>query len=116
MIARTWRGATTAADGDHYHRYLNQTGVAACRATEGNRGVYVLRREIGERAEFLFVSLWESMEAVHGFAGPEPDRAVFYPEDDEFLVARDEVVEHFEVVEAILSSDGLSPDQTGGSA
>ena len=115
MIARTWRGSTSLADADRYHRYLNETGVAACRATEGNRGVYVLRRDVGDRSEFLFMSLWESMESVRAFAGPDPERAVFYPEDDEFLVARDESVEHFEVLE-VLSSDGLVPGQTGGSA
>jgi hypothetical protein len=38
------------------------------------------------------------MEAVRRFAGDEPDRAVFYPEDERFLVERGERVEHFEVV------------------
>lgn len=100
MIARTWRGATRLADGDRYHRYLTATGVASARATEGNRGVYVLRRDAGDRAEFLFVSLWDSMDAVRAFAGPDPDRAVFYPEDDDFLVSRDDSVEHYDVLES----------------
>ena len=100
MIARTWRGATHSADADRYHDYLNETGVATCVNTGGNRGVYVLRRESGDRAVFLFMSLWDSMDAVRAFAGQDPERAVFYPEDDVFLVERDETVEHFEVLEA----------------
>ena len=114
MIARTWRGATSSADADRYHAYLERTGVAECRATEGNTGVYVLRRAVGGRAEFLFVSLWSSMEAVERFAGSEPERAVFFPEDDEFLVEREELVSHYEVMTAVLrdeepTSVGWSP-------
>lgn len=97
MIARTWRGATARADGDRYLEYLNETGVAECRGTEGNRGVFVLRRATDDRTEFLFLSLWDSMEAIGAFAGPEPERAVFFPEDDAFLVEREETVGHYEV-------------------
>jgi hypothetical protein len=41
--------------------------------------------------------LWESEEAIRRFAGGEIDRAVFYPEDERFLVEREERVSHFEV-------------------
>lgn len=99
MIARTWRGFTAPADADRYVEYLRQTGVKAYRETPGNRGVYLLRRPCDDRVEFLLVSLWESMDAVRGFAREDVDRAVFYPEDDAFLVARDDHVDHFEVLE-----------------
>jgi len=98
MIARTWRGATRAEDGEAYVRYLNETGFAEYRGTPGNLGVLGLRRMVGDRAEFLLVTLWESEEAIRRFAGDTPGRAVFYPEDDRFLVDRDEHVDHFEVV------------------
>ena len=97
MIARTWRGATRAADADRYLEYLEATGLPGYRGTPGNRGVLALRRIVGDRAEFLLVSLWESEEAIRRFAGADPDRAVFYPEDDRFLVARDERVRHYQV-------------------
>ena len=35
---------------------------------------------------------------MRAFAGPEPERAVFYPEDDRFLIERGERVEHWSVV------------------
>ena len=100
LIARIWRGATRAEDGDAYVEYLAQTGVQEYGATQGNRGVLVLRRDVGDRAEFTLVSLWESLEAVSGFAGDQVDRAVFYPEDDRFLVDRELTVEHHEVAAA----------------
>jgi heme-degrading monooxygenase HmoA len=98
MIARTWKGATKAEDADAYVDYLEKTGFREYRATPGNLGVLGLRRLAEGRAEFLLVTLWESEEAVRRFAGDDPARAVFYPEDDRFLVARDEHVDHFDVI------------------
>ncbi len=98
MIARTWAGATRAADAEVYLEYLHATGLAAYQATPGNRGVLALRRIAGDRAEFLLLTLWDSVEAIQQFAGNDIDRAVYYPEDDRFLVARDERVNHYEVV------------------
>jgi hypothetical protein len=37
------------------------------------------------------------MDAVKAFAGDDPERAVFYPEDDRFLIERDLTVAHYEV-------------------
>jgi heme-degrading monooxygenase HmoA len=102
MIARTWWGATRAEDADAYLAYMAATGFRAYRETPGNRGVRVLRRTsdgpAGARAEFLVVSFWESPADVRRFAGDDVERAVFYPEDERFLVARDDHVTHYEVV------------------
>jgi heme-degrading monooxygenase HmoA len=98
MIARTWRGATKAKDGEAYLEYLHRTGFAEYRKTPGNRGVLGLRRTVNDRAEFLLVSLWESEEAIRQFAGNDIEKAVFYPEDERFLVDRDNYVSHYEVV------------------
>jgi len=98
MIARTWLGVTPGDKADAYLTYLNRTGVKSCLETRGNLGVYVLRRRVEDRAEFLFISLWESAEAIRRFAGPEIEVAVYYPEDREFLLEMKPRVEHFEVL------------------
>lgn len=96
-IARLWRGATRAADSDRYLDYMRRTGLAEYRATRGNLGAFVLRSVKADEAEFLMLTFWESEEAVRRFAGEEPERAVFYPEDDAYLVRRELHVSHFEV-------------------
>ena len=106
MIARTWAGATRASDAEAYVDYLHATGLAEYRATPGNRGVLALRRLTGDRAEFLLVTLWDSEEAIRRFAGEDLERAVFYPEDDRYLIARDERVRHYEVV---FQAEGSTP-------
>jgi heme-degrading monooxygenase HmoA len=98
MIARTWRGATKAEDAEAYLEYLHETGFADYRKTPGNHGALGLRRIVNGRAEFLLVSLWESEAAIRQFAGNDLEKAVFYPEDERFLVERDDRVSHYEVV------------------
>jgi heme-degrading monooxygenase HmoA len=99
VIARTWRGAVRSEDADAYAAYLNETGVPGYKATPGNRGVWMLRRDLGETTEYVMFTLWDSLEAVKGFAGDDPETAIFYPEDDRFLVERDPISHHYEVVE-----------------
>ena len=98
MLVRTWRGTTRAADADAYLDYLRATGVRDTRALPGNRGVWIVRRPTDEGSEVLFVSLWDDEAAVRAFAGDDIERAVFYAEDDHFLVSRDERVTHYELV------------------
>ncbi|HEX2201915.1 MAG TPA: antibiotic biosynthesis monooxygenase [Longimicrobium sp.] len=98
MIARTWHGAVREPDADRYLDYLEETGVKACRETPGNLGVQVLRRVRDGRAEFVFTSFWESMDAVRAFAGADVERAVYYPEDARWLLEMEPGVRHYEVV------------------
>ena len=98
LIARIWHGVTPAARADEYAAYLERTGVRECRATPGNRGVYVLRRVRQDRADFTFISLWESLDAIRRFAGDDYERARYFPQDDEFLVEREPFVDHFDVI------------------
>jgi len=97
VIARIWRGATREETADEYVEYLRRTGLKEYRQTPGNRGAYVLRRILGDRAEFVTLSFWDSEESIRAFAGEDIEKAVFYPEDDRFLVAREPTAEHYEV-------------------
>jgi heme-degrading monooxygenase HmoA len=93
-----WHGVTAAERADEYLDYLNETGVPDYRETEGNRGVYVLRRIEGDKAHFLTVSFWGSIEEVKAFAGPDPEKARYYPEDEGFLLEFEPQVKHYDVV------------------
>jgi heme-degrading monooxygenase HmoA len=97
LIARVWRGATSAARREEYLAYLEGTGVRECRATPGNRGVEVLSRIADGRAEFVFISYWESNEAIMAFAGTDIEQARYYPEDRSFLDVLSPTVDHYEV-------------------
>lgn len=98
MIARTWHGVTAATTADEYVDYLNETGVVEYKETEGNRGVHVLRRIEGDRVHFLLLTFWESEDAIKKFAGPDIEKAKYYPEDKKYLLELEPRVTHYEVV------------------
>ena len=100
MIARMWRGWTSASDVEAYSEYLRSTGIKEYRDTPGNRGAQILCRVTGDRAEFITLSWWDSWDSIRRFAGEDPEKAVFYPEDDRYLVDREWTVSHFEVRES----------------
>jgi len=70
MIARQWIGETRESDADTYRKYLEETGMSEIRTTKGNKGVWLLRRLHDGKAEFVVLSLWDSLEAIKSFAGP----------------------------------------------
>jgi len=97
LIARIWRGVTPARKADDYLAYLEATGLMDYRATPGNRGAQVLRRIVGDEAEFVLLPFWDSLDAIRAFAGDDYERAVYYPADKNFLLALAPHVDHFAV-------------------
>jgi heme-degrading monooxygenase HmoA len=98
VIARSWRGAVRTADAEAYAAYIDETGMQHYAHTPGNRGAWMLTREIGELTEFITFSLWDSYDAVRAFAGDDYEVARYYPEDDRYLVERDDRCHHWDVV------------------
>jgi antibiotic biosynthesis monooxygenase (ABM) superfamily enzyme len=97
VIARVWRGATLAENGDAYAAYLEETGMRGARELPGSRGTLVLRRPRAGYMEFETILLFDSMDDVRGFAGDELDVAVFFEQDDHYLVERDLECKHYDV-------------------
>jgi heme-degrading monooxygenase HmoA len=98
MIARMWRGVVRRDDADAYVTYIGDTGMAEYRATPGNQGAWMFRRDDDDRSEIITLSFWDSRDSIRAFAGEDIEKAVFYPEDDRFLVERDLMVRHYDVV------------------
>lgn len=108
MIARIWRGITLKENADDYLAYLQETALRDYAKTPGNRGVTILRRDQGEHCEIMLISMWESMDAVRAFAGENPDRSVYYPEDERYLLQMEQMeslVRHYDVDERMPSGD-----------
>ena len=59
MIARIWRGVVRREDAGEYANYINRTGMAEYRATPGNQGAWMLRRDDGDHSEIITFSLWD---------------------------------------------------------
>jgi heme-degrading monooxygenase HmoA len=102
MIMRIWRGITSMDRADAYLEHLRQTALPALHNYQGQRGAWVLRRVQGEQCEFQVLTLWESLQALHVYAGKQPERAVYYDEDDKYLLDMEPLVRLFEVADTIV--------------
>ena len=97
MIARHWRGWTLVRDGDAYETLLKTRVLAELKKIAGYSGGYIFRRDGAEESEFVVVNLFETLEAVRKFAGPNYEIPVFEPEARRLLSRFDEVANHYEV-------------------
>jgi heme-degrading monooxygenase HmoA len=97
MIARHWRGWTKRENADVYERLLESTVLPGLRGIDGYRGGYVLRNDGDRESEFVVINLFESLDAVKKFAGPQYTVAVFEPEAKALLARFEPVATHYEV-------------------
>jgi heme-degrading monooxygenase HmoA len=97
MIARVWKGWTTAEHADAYERLLNEQVIPGLRQISGYQGAYILRNDGPEEAEFVVVNFFDSLEAVQAFAGPDYAVPVFEPEARQLLSKVEPIARHYEV-------------------
>ena len=77
---------------------MREVALPGYEGVAGNCGALMLRRDRGDgRTEFTMITVWDELESIIAFAGPDPDQAVFYPLDKRFLVERDLTVRHYDV-------------------
>jgi heme-degrading monooxygenase HmoA len=97
MIARHRRGWTKPQDADSYESLLRNTVLPGLKEIEGYRGGYILRSDGPGEVEFVVVNLFDSIESVKGFAGPNYSVPVFEPEARELLSKIEPEAMHYEV-------------------
>jgi heme-degrading monooxygenase HmoA len=97
MIARHWRGWTDPHNADAYEMLLKLKVLPSLKGIEGYRGGYVLRHDAPHEVEFVVLNLFDSLEAVKRFAGPDYATPVFEPEARRLLSRIEPVAVHYEV-------------------
>ena len=71
---------------------------------EGFKAASILKRASSNGAEFLVITVWDSLEFIKKFAGEEIETAVVPPTVQKMMVEFDEQVIHYEVIETYRSS------------
>lgn len=110
-IARVWVGHTRLEDRSAYERYLEETGMSGYRSAVGNRGAFLLVRDLDDHTEFVTLSFWDSWESIRAFAGSDPTRARYYEEDRRFLLSMPDTVDHYEIRSGIGGGVTRAPDR-----
>ena len=98
MIARMWHGYTTPENADEYEAMLKPEVLPGVSRRQGYQGSYFLRRNLGTEVEFVTIMLWESLDAIRAFAGPNYEVAIVPPERRRVLKRFDEKSAHYEVI------------------
>ncbi len=100
VIARVWHGKTPREKADAYEAYLS-SAIQKFPTIHGNLGYQLLRIDRGpdgdKYTEFQVVSYWESLDAIHAYAGADIRRTHDLPRDKEFLVDMEPFVRNYEV-------------------
>lgn len=100
LITRTWHGIVPIQFKNEFKEYLERTGVRDTTSISGNLGAFVKIVEQDEYAHFFLCTIWDSMDSIVSYAGPNPTIAVTYPEDSRYGLISDPIVIHQEVLSA----------------
>lgn len=100
VIARAWHGKTPREKADAYEKYL-AGAITKFPSIPGNLGYQLMRIDGGpdgdRYSEFQVISYWESLDAIHAYAGEDIRRTRDLPRDREFLVGMEPLVRNYEL-------------------
>ena len=97
MVIRTWHGRTRLSDGDEYEAFMKERAAPDYGSAEGLKTLLFTRRNEADVSHFLLVTVWDSIDSVKKFAGENPEIAKYYPEDDDFLLEKEEYSQNYHV-------------------
>jgi heme-degrading monooxygenase HmoA len=99
MISRHWRGLAKTGRAADYISHLKTETFPALAALPGFAGAELLRRDLPQGVEFLVITNWASVDAIHAFAGRDAEAAVVPAAVQAMMVEYDERARHFNRIE-----------------
>ena len=102
MIWRIWHGKTNAENADAYEQMLRSHILPGIERIDGYRGAHLLRKAIEGGAEFVTITMFDSLNAVKAFAGDDFEAAVVLPEARKLLFSFDGRSEHYDLIGSLL--------------
>ena len=99
MIARHWRGLVKRDRAAAYVEHLQSETLPQLVQLAGFLDAKVLRRDLSEGAEFLVVTIWESIDSIRAFAGNDVESAVVPPKARDMMIEYDRKARHYDVVD-----------------
>jgi heme-degrading monooxygenase HmoA len=98
MISRHWGAIVKRELAPDYIRHLQAETLPRLRGIHGFVDASIQRREVAEGVEFVVITRWRSMDAIHAFAGDDAEAAVVPLHARAMMVSCDARVRHYEIV------------------
>jgi heme-degrading monooxygenase HmoA len=99
MIARLWTAEVGRAHARTYADHLKSQVLPTLRKIDGYIGARLLERETSNGVEIVVITLWQSLDAIAKFAGPDLEQAVVSNDILSLFLRYDQHVRHYNVVE-----------------
>jgi heme-degrading monooxygenase HmoA len=109
MIARTWHAMATREQGSAYQRHFATKVVAHLKTIAGYAGASLLRREVDGGVEYLAITLWDSLDSIRAFAGPDPEKAIVDPQARAMLTKFDPIAGNYQLAHTDNPAAGTRP-------
>jgi heme-degrading monooxygenase HmoA len=97
-----WHGIASRQNLQCILEVLSSSRLRGSLDAKGNLGGLLLSRESNGAAEVYLLTLWESEEAIRGFAGDNLYAPAYQPGDEKYVVSQEPHVKYFEAVIARL--------------
>lgn len=108
-IVRLWSARTGEHEAQPYLDHLQASVIPRIRGLKGYLAATALTRVTDSGVEILVATLWQSLEAIQKFAGPDVARAVVREEAAALLKEFDRRVRHFQVALTDTPASTLAP-------
>jgi heme-degrading monooxygenase HmoA len=99
MIIREWRCRARQSEAGKYPEYFRKQLMPELVRVQGFLGGVLSQRPSGEYMEFLVLTRWQSLDSIRAFAGAVPENAVIDTGAMATVVAYDDKVRLYEVLE-----------------
>lgn len=96
-VTRFWSARTNEADSGAYLGHFSRSVIPMLRKVDGYLSASVYTRHAGAHCEILVETVWESLNAVRTFAGPDLEAAVVPDEAAALLAEFDRRARHYQV-------------------
>ena len=98
MILREWRARTDSARAGQYPEHFRHDVLPNLRRIDGFLGADLCSRETPSGTEYVVLTRWHSLDAVHAFAGADCEQSVVDADAATMLMDFDGHVRHYEIV------------------
>lgn len=113
-IGRMWHGVASKQHLSRILKHLSSSRLRGSLDAQGNLGGVLLSHEANGAAEVYILTLWESEQAIRGFAGDNIHAPAYRPGDEKYVIGPEPTVKFFDAEILQLEEDpGQCEDLVG---